>query len=171
MGGAWESLIKSVKRALKAITLDGIFTKEALHTFLCEVESLLNNRPVTPSSDDVNDYEALTPNRLILGNSSSNDSPCKCQNDEIYYRKKWRAVQAAANMFWNRWRKEYLPTLIQRRKWYRNAKNLKFGDLVIIQSENIPRSHWPLGRVIETYPGKDGIVQTVKVCLLENNYD
>ena len=101
MGGAWESLIKSVKRALKAITLDGIFTKEALHTFLCEVESLLNNRPVTPSSDDVNDYEALTPNRLILGNSSSNDSPCKCQNDEIYYRKKWRAVQAAANMLWH----------------------------------------------------------------------
>ena len=102
MGGAWESLIKSVKRSLKAITLDRIFTEEALYTFLCEVESLLNNCPVTPSSDDINDYEALTPNHLILGNSSSNYSSCKCQNDEIYYRKKWRAVQAAANMFWNR---------------------------------------------------------------------
>ena len=111
MGGAWESLIKSVKRSLKAITLDRIFTEEALYTFLCEVESLLNNHPVTPSSDDINDYEALTPNHLILGNSSSNYSPCKCQNDEIYYRKKRRAVQAAANMFWNRWRKEYLPTM------------------------------------------------------------
>ena len=66
-----------------------------------------------------------------------------------------------------------------------NSKNLKFGDLVIIQSENIPMSHWPLGRIIETYPGKDGIVRTVKVktpnnelirpsgklCLLENNYE
>ena len=111
MGVAWESLIKSVKRSLKAITLDRIFTEEALYTFLCEVESLLNNHPVTPSSDDINDYEALTPNHLILGNSSSNYSPCKCQNDEIYYRKKRRAVQAAANMFWNRWRKEYLPTM------------------------------------------------------------
>ena len=147
MGVAWESLIKSVKRSLKAITLDRIFIEEALYTFLCEVESLLSNHPVTPSSDDINDYEALTPNHLILGNSSSNNPPCKCQNDEIYYRKKWRAVQGAANMFWNRWRKEYLPTLIQRRKWrkeylptliqrrkwYRNSKNLKFGDLVIIQ--------------------------------------
>ena len=64
MGGAWESLIKSVKRSLKAITLDRIFTEEALYTFLCEVESLLNNRPVTPSSDDINDYEALALNHL-----------------------------------------------------------------------------------------------------------
>ena len=87
MGGAWESLIKSVERALKAITLDCIFTEEALCTFLCEVESLLNNHPVTPSSSDINDYEALTPNHLMLSNSSSNQSPCKCQNDEIFYRK------------------------------------------------------------------------------------
>ena len=180
MGGAWESLIKSVKRSLKAITLDRIFTEEALYTFLCEVESLLNKRPVTPSSDDINDCEALTPNHLILGDSSSNNPPYKCQNDEIYYRKKWCAVQGAANMFSNQWRNEYLPTLIQRRKWYRNSKNLKFGDLVIIQSENIP-----LGRVIETYPGKNDIVRTVnvktpnnklirpsrKLCLLENSYE
>ena len=87
MGGAWKSLIKSMKRALKIITLDRIFTEEALCTFLCEVESLLNNRPVTPSRDDINDYEALTPNHLMLSNSSSNYSPYKCQNDEILYRK------------------------------------------------------------------------------------
>ena len=36
MGGAWESIIKSVKRLLKALTLDRIFT-EVLYTFLCEV--------------------------------------------------------------------------------------------------------------------------------------
>ena len=99
---------------------------------------------------------------------------------------KWRAVQAAANMFWHRWRKEYLPTLLEQRKWYQKSKNLKFRDLVIIQSENIPRPHWPLSRVIEAYPGNDGgIVRTVKVktpnnefirpsgklCLLENNYE
>ena len=36
MGGAWESLIKSVKRSLKATTLDRIFTEEAIYNFLCE---------------------------------------------------------------------------------------------------------------------------------------
>ena len=102
MGVAWDSLIKSVKRLLKVINLDRIFTEEALYTFLCEIESLLNNLPVTAFKDDINDCEALAPSHLILRNSSSNYSLCKCQNDEIYYRKKWCAVQAAANMFWHR---------------------------------------------------------------------
>ena len=88
MEGAWKSLIKSVQRSLKAVTLDRIFAEETLYTFLCEVEPLLNKRRITPSSDEVNDYEALKRNHLILGNSSSNQLPCKCQNDEIYYRKK-----------------------------------------------------------------------------------
>ena len=69
-------MIKSVKRSLKAITLDPIFTEEVLYTFLCAVESSPNNHPVTPFSDDINNYEALTPNHLILGNFSSNHSPC-----------------------------------------------------------------------------------------------
>ena len=76
-----------------------------------------------------------------------------------------QVAAAAANMFWHRWRKEYLPTLIQRQAWYRNSKNVK---LVIIQSENIPRSHWSLGHVIETYPGKGGIIRTVKVKMPNN---
>ena len=86
MGGALDPLTKLVKRSLKAITLDRIFTKEALYTFPCEVEPLLNNRPVTTSSNDINDYEAPITNHLILGNSLSNYSPCKCQNDKTYHR-------------------------------------------------------------------------------------
>ena len=43
MGGALEALIKSVKRTLKAIADDCLFTEEKLHTFICEVESKLNN--------------------------------------------------------------------------------------------------------------------------------
>ena len=82
-GGNLGVVNKIVKRSLKAITLDRIFTEETLYTLLYEVESLLNNRAVTPSCNYINDYEALTPNHLILGNTSSNHSPWKCQNYEI----------------------------------------------------------------------------------------
>lgn len=40
--------------------------EEALHTVLCEVESIINSRPVTKASTDPNDLEALTPNHLLL---------------------------------------------------------------------------------------------------------
>ena len=49
-----------------------MFTEEVLYIFVCEVESLINNHPVAPSSDDINDYQTLAPNHLMLGNSSSN---------------------------------------------------------------------------------------------------
>ncbi|KAK7930431.1 hypothetical protein WMY93_006826 [Mugilogobius chulae] len=40
--------------------------EEGLHTVLCEVEAILNSRPITKASTDPNDLEALTPNHLLL---------------------------------------------------------------------------------------------------------
>ena len=116
MVGNWEALIKSVKRTLKSIACDYLFTEDTLHTFICEVESILNNQPITPSSDDINDYKALTANHILLGHSLSNHAPGAFRDNKINYRKKWCAVQATTNMFWSCWLKEYLPMLVQRWK-------------------------------------------------------
>ena len=66
-------------------------------------------------------------------------------------------------MLWKRWRKEYLPTLTQRKKGLVRNRNFIIGDLVIINESNVPRSYWPLGRIIDVFPGRDGVVRTVKV--------
>ena len=42
-------------------------TEETLLTTLCLVEQLLNARPLTAVSSDVNDFEALTHNHFLLG--------------------------------------------------------------------------------------------------------
>ena len=84
-------------------------------------------------------------------------------DQDINLRKKWRAVQAISNMFWKRWIGEYLPQLTVRKKWSLKDRNLKKGDLVIVRSSNLPRHHWPLGRISDVYPGKDEIVRSVKV--------
>ena len=44
-GGAWESLVKSAKRALVAILSNQTLTDEVLVTALVTVENLLNGRP------------------------------------------------------------------------------------------------------------------------------
>ena len=33
---------------------------------------------------------------------------------------------------------------------------------MLMSTEN-PRAHWPLGKAIEVYPGKDGYVRSVKL--------
>jgi hypothetical protein len=65
-GGVWERLIRSCRRILTAIVGEQTLTDETLHTFLLEVERILNNRPLVPCYDDIRDAEALTPNHLVL---------------------------------------------------------------------------------------------------------
>ena len=69
MGGSWEPLIKSIKRSLESITNGRTITEELLITLLCEVMSILNSRPLTSTSDEITDFEVLTPNLILLGSS------------------------------------------------------------------------------------------------------
>ena len=52
-----------------------------------------------------------------------------------------------------------------RAKWTEVVKDLKEGDVVLVFDKNLPRGRWPLGRIVETYPGKDGHTRVAKVQL------
>ena len=79
---------KLVKRALKAINLDRVFTDEALFTFLCETECIINEHPLTVISNDVYDFDTLTPNHFLIGEAHPNQSPGEISSKEINYPKK-----------------------------------------------------------------------------------
>ena len=82
-------------------------TDESLHTFMCEVEFIVNSTPLTKSSDDPNDLEALMPNHLLLMKSNSTLPPCVFRKSDLYSRKRWHQVQYLADLFWARWIKEF----------------------------------------------------------------
>ena len=65
-GGAWERLIRSIRKILNSTLRTQSRDEEGLNTVLCEVESILNSRPLTKESTDPKDLEALTPNHLLL---------------------------------------------------------------------------------------------------------
>jgi len=50
-GGAWEILVKSVKKILHSLAGERALDDEAIHSLLVEIENILNNRPLTPVSD------------------------------------------------------------------------------------------------------------------------
>ena len=79
------------------------------------------------------------------------------------YKRHWRQVQHMSTQFWKRWIKEYLLDLQRRQKWNQESPSLKSGDLVLIMDENSPRGSRPLGVVIDTSIGTDGLVRSVKV--------
>ena len=64
--GIWERQVTLVQKVLKSVLLEQTIDDECLQTVLCEVEAIINDRPITASSDDPNDVEPLTPNHLVL---------------------------------------------------------------------------------------------------------
>ena len=74
-----------------------------------------------------------------------------------------RQSQALVNFFWKRFTKQYIPILIQRKKWREKRKNLKEGDVVLVTEPNQLLGILLLGRIVTTQPGQNGMVRAVTV--------
>ena len=85
------------------------------------------------------------------------------QHADVYCRKRWRITQHLANCFWSRWRKEYLQLLQPRQRWTEERRNLQVNDVVLLKEEGVVRGHWPMGRVTEVHPSKDGLVRSISI--------
>ena len=163
MGGAWERMIRSVRQILKAILKEQLVSDEVLSTVMAEAVNILNSRPLTHNSDSPLDEQPLTPNHLLHLRPCPGLPPGIFDKDDLSCRRAWRQAQYLANLFWRRWTSEYLPTLLERKKWNTPRTNLEVGDLVLLADESFPRGKWPLGRIVEVMPSRDGLVRTVKV--------
>ena len=163
MGGAWERLVRSSKEVMYGLMKDHVMTDPQLLTLLTKVEQILNSRPLTHLSEDINDLEALTPNHILLGRHRNWTSITDISEADVTSRKKWKQVQALQSSFWTRWTKEYLPSLMKRPCWRTRKPNFEVGELVLVHDEDTKRGKWPLGGITRVMPGKDGVVRTIEV--------
>ncbi|XP_041918191.1 uncharacterized protein LOC121682205 isoform X4 [Alosa sapidissima] len=162
-GGFWERLIRMVRHILCSVCKQQTLDDEGLSTVFCEVEAILNSRPITKVSDDPHDLEALTPNHILLLRTNPLLPPGVFSRSDLYHRRRWRQVQYIAELFWKRWLLEYLPLLQERQKWSRVKRNFITGDIVLIADNSAPRNSWLLGRILEAKPDTRGHVRVVKL--------
>ena len=66
-GGAHESMVKSAKKAIKAILGQADINDEELMTAIIGAEGLINSRPLTYQSANHKDDVPLTPNHFLHG--------------------------------------------------------------------------------------------------------
>ncbi|XP_058797666.1 uncharacterized protein LOC131667915 [Phymastichus coffea] len=164
MGGAWERQVRSVKIALNHALKDQAPFEEILITLLAEIEHMVNSRPLTHVSVDPRDEEALTPNHFLIGTSSGHLRLERYESKILNPRKTFEIAQQLAQAFWKKWLREYLPTLLPRKKWHSPEPQLKVGDIVLILDYQASRNSWRKGKIIEIYPNaSDGIVRVAKV--------
>ena len=124
---------------------------------------MMNSRPLTHVSSDPTDDEPLTLNHLLLGRPTNNFPHGLFLPRHTTDQRTWKQAQALSQQFWNRYLKDYLPTLTTRTKWTKQVESLQQGDLVWILEDLTPRGLWPLGWVLRTFPGADGIVRSCEI--------
>jgi len=114
-------------RSVRDIFLAGIpkkpITDDKLHTLLLEIESIVNSRPLTEVSLEVDESTPLTPNHLLRVNYDVALTPFQTNEHDYYSRQRFRLIQFTSDEFWKRWIVEYPRTILARSKWYEKRKS------------------------------------------------
>lgn len=135
---------------------------EEMSTILCEIESILNSRPLCQLTSQPEDGVAvLTPGHFLIGRPILALPEHESTYSPTTYLKRWKLTSLLAQHFWKRWSQEYLSILQKRNKWSDEQPNLKPGDVVMIKNEDNFLRTWPLAKVIDVHPGSDGLVRAV----------
>lgn len=91
----WEHQIRTIRKVLNSVVKQK--DEESLPTQSCDVEAILNSRPITRVSNDPNVLEALTPNHLLLLKVKPSIPPGIFDSADLYSKHGWRQVQHMAD--------------------------------------------------------------------------
>ena len=171
-GGFWERLIGLTKLSLKKVLGKTNITLDELQTITVETEAVLNDRPLTYVSSEIDDAEPLTPSHLLYGRRITN-LPHPLQEvicDDPTYNSGTSQIEDQAKRrnklvqhFWNRWRQEYLTSLREFHKVSgKNETEIKVGDVVQVHDDT-KRVNWRLAIVERIIKGKDGLVRAADI--------
>ncbi len=159
-----QAAVKSAKTLLKKTVGLHKFTYEELYTVITQVESCLNSRPLVPfDSTDEDGLDVLTPGHFLVGRplEALPDKGDILQQPSTL--KRWNLCQLVIREFWYRWSTEYIRTLNRLNKWRKINEDIQVGDIVLLKDSTTFQNSWPLGRIVKTYPGQDGLVRVVLV--------
>ncbi|XP_072400228.1 uncharacterized protein [Diabrotica undecimpunctata] len=162
-GGLHESAIRSCKYHLHLLVGNANLTFEEFYTVISQIEAIMNSRPITPLSSDPNDLECLTPAHFLIGTSMTAHPERVVislpENKLSLYQRLSRIQQ----LFWKRWHVDYLNQLQKLPKWVEEKANLEPGMVVLVKGDNTHPLQWPIARIVDTFPGPDGRVRSVRI--------
>ncbi|XP_071038610.1 uncharacterized protein, partial [Parasteatoda tepidariorum] len=159
-GGWWERLIQLVKRILRKVLGRAVLSYEELVTVLCDCEQVINSRPLTYVTEDIDDLSPLTPSHFLQELKS--DVTDLDNVDQVGLNNRLKYVHQVREHLRKRFRTEYLGQLQQQTVNLKNMRPLSVNDIVLVENDQ-KRSHWSLARVLQLIPGKDGISRIAKI--------
>lgn len=166
-GGIFEIEVKIVKKHLNHVTRNLKITPQHALTLAKRVQACVNSRPLGPITNDLDDFQTLTPSMIMIGrNIKVVPEPIKSWKPGMSYQQRALAVAQQAQC---RWIKD-IQSLPQTRLKMQNEREApRINQLVLIKQSNVKPSIWPMARITKHLPDKEGIVRMVQVIRAVNN--
>ncbi|XP_036149070.1 uncharacterized protein LOC118647739 [Monomorium pharaonis] len=142
-GGLWEAAVKSAKSHMRKVVGNAGLTLEEAQTLFCEIEAVMNSRPLTPLSTDPSDLKCITPGHFLIGSALNSFPTPNLTEEKENWLKRWQRVEQMRQHFWKRWSAEYLHTLIERQKWKTSkGERCKVGRIALIRQPGLGPMQW-----------------------------
>ncbi|PIO71003.1 kinase domain protein, partial [Teladorsagia circumcincta] len=182
MGGAWERLVGTVKRAFSKSIGRKKLSHSELYTIVTQIEAIVNTRPLTAVSADVDEIP-IRPIDFLERNLKYSSAARESEEiqdpsfDPDLIQTVSQVKQALdhtdkiTSTFWEKWHMEYLTALreiqVIHRKQPRHTKlrEPQLNEIVLVEQENLPRGSWCYGKVVELIRSNDGLVRSVKLLM------
>ncbi|KAH8341780.1 hypothetical protein KR074_009122, partial [Drosophila pseudoananassae] len=162
-GGLWEAAVKTAKHHFYRAVASAVLGFEELRTLLCHIGAVINSRPLLSLSENPADLDVLTPAHFLTGGPSLSFIERDVTKLNFNRLDSWQRVSFLQQSFWSRWKEEYLSLLQQRSKWRASGPAMAPNDVVLVKDENLPPMKWPLERIMELIPGRDGIFRVAVI--------
>lgn len=149
-GGAWERLIGLCKRLIRSVIGTRNVDEHDFKALLTGAAGIMNKRPIVQASADMETL-VLTPQHFLhpylFSNSNTSIVPFDADRPERL-RHGWKATNTLLDDFWTRYKKDYVTSLIKRRK-SSPTEPIKVGDVVLIVDDGEPREYWRCATVMD----------------------
>ena len=164
--GKVERKIREIRKSLeKVASRKKRLSVLSWETLGCQIANSINNMPIGlgSKSEMLESLDILTPNRLILGRNNNRcpSAPLELSND-------FRHIIEGNNEVFSIWFKEwlisYVPTLVEKPKWFESDRNVAVGDVVLfLKAEKEFERTYQYGMVSRVVAGRDGIIRVVEI--------
>ncbi|XP_043199160.1 uncharacterized protein LOC122368905 [Amphibalanus amphitrite] len=167
-GGFFERMVRTTKDALRKTLYKSLMTFSELQTVLCRIESVINARPLSPLTEDINDVRTLSPDDFLRDTSHESAERAATDHPETdgepgrSLGARWRYRRQVLQHLWQRWAREYVRELRVPRREPNDQP--KVGDMVLI-GDNTKTSPalWQMGKITQLHQGRDGLTRSATV--------
>ncbi|UYV83455.1 hypothetical protein LAZ67_23001090 [Cordylochernes scorpioides] len=159
-GGWIEIIVGLTKKLLRRLLGKRVVNYEEMVTILENCERVINARPLTYIAEDNDDLVPLTPEMFLREPRTEGEIVLK--EFRCNFGKSYEKSKRLLKEFRKRFRSEYLGLLVHHDN-RKKQRQLKVGDIVLVEVENRKQINWPMGNITKVFPGTDNVRRLVEV--------